>query len=77
MALVAGDLYIALRDAGIGEEKARKAAEEALSISRRPSGAWFAPTAPVQVRMGGVGNMILAYMLGIATGLAAVFVLVR
>lgn len=66
MALVLGDLYIALLDAGVGEDKARRAAEEVLSATRRSVG-----VLPQGLALASASNFVLVYMSGIATGLVA------
>jgi hypothetical protein len=72
MAMVFGDLYVALLDAGADEEKARRAAEEVCQAQRLHR---FSEM-PGRLRVPGVSNLVLPYMLGIATGLTVALVLV-
>ena len=73
MALVLSNLYIALREVGVEEERATKAVEEVMSAGRSPSDGWR----QVQQATSSASNLVLVYMCGIATGLLAALLLAR
>ena len=72
MALVLGDLYVALREAGASEATAGRAAAEVLEAIRAPQSA---PAWPADAAKASVSHLVLVYMCGIAAGLTAALLL--